>query len=58
MPNFGSVTFSQITAGTQHHAITLANAFTANTVYNGKTLATGEIPASKEEVEVIWDAAI
>jgi len=58
MPNFGSVTFSQITAGTQNHAITLADAFTANTVSNGKTLATGEIPASKNEVEVIWDAAI
>jgi hypothetical protein len=58
MPNFGSVTFTQITAGTQHHTIDLTHAFTLNTVYSGKTLATGKILTSKNEVEVIWDAAI
>jgi hypothetical protein len=58
MPNFGSVTFSQITAGTQHNTINLAHAFTANTVSNNKTLATGKILAAQNEVQVIWDAAI
>jgi hypothetical protein len=56
MPNFGSVTFSQLTAGTQHHAIDLSHAFTANTVNGAKTLATGKILAPQNEVEVIWDA--
>ena len=57
MPNFGSVTFTQITAGTQNSTINLAHAFTANTVSGGKTLATGKVLASQNEVEVIWDAA-
>jgi len=57
MPNFGSVTFSQLSAGTQNHTINLAHAFTANTVSNSKTLATGKILAPQNEVEVIWDAA-
>jgi hypothetical protein len=58
MPNFGSVTFSQLSAGTQNHTINLAHAFTTNTVSSGKTLATGKILGSANEVEVIWDAAI
>jgi len=58
MPNFGSVAFTQVTAGTQNHTITLADAFTLNTVSGGKTLATGEVLASQNEVKVIWDAAI
>jgi len=57
MPNFGSVTFSQLSAGTKNHAIDLAHAFTANTVSGAKTLATGKILAPQNEVEVIWDAA-
>jgi hypothetical protein len=58
MPNFGSVTFTQITAGTQNHVINLATAFTLNTVSGGKTLATGKVLTSQNEVRVIWDAAI
>jgi hypothetical protein len=58
MPNFGSVTFTQITAGTQNHSINLANAFTLNTVASGKTLATGKVLTAQNEVQVIWDAAI
>jgi hypothetical protein len=58
MPNFGSVTFTQISAGTQNDTINLSHAFTTNTVYSGKTLATGKILAAQNEVEVIWDAAI
>jgi hypothetical protein len=57
MPNFGSVTFSQVTAGTQNHTIDLSHAFTANTVSGGKTLATGKLLAPQDEVEVIWNAA-
>jgi hypothetical protein len=57
MPNFDSVTFTQLSAGTQNHTIDLAHAFTTNTVSSGKTLATGKILASQNEVEVIWDAA-
>ena len=55
MPNFGTVTFTQITAGTQNHAIDLSHAFTANTVSGGDTLATGKVLASQDEVEVIFD---
>jgi hypothetical protein len=58
MPDFGSVTFTQLSAGTQSHTINLAKAFTVNTVASGKTLATGKILAAQNEVEVIWDAAI
>jgi len=58
MPNFGSVTFTQITAGTQNNTINLSGAFAANTVSGGNTLATGKILAAQDEVEVIWDAAI
>jgi hypothetical protein len=58
MPDFGSVTFTQLSAGTQSHSINLAKAFTVNTVASGKTLATGEILAAQNEVEVVWDAAI
>ena len=58
VPNFGSVTFTQVTAGTQNHTIDLTHAFTINTTNGSKTLATGKILASKDEVEVIWDAAI
>jgi len=47
-----------LSAGTQNHTINLAHAFTANTVSSGKTLATGKILGSANEVEVIWDAAI
>jgi Peptidase A4 family len=57
MPNFGTVAFTQVTAGTQHHVIDLTHAFTVNTVLNGKTLATGKVLSSQNEVEVIWDAA-
>jgi hypothetical protein len=56
MPNFGSVTFSQLSAGTKSHAIDLSHAFTTNTVNGSKTLATGKILAPQNEVEVIWDA--
>jgi Peptidase A4 family len=56
MPNFGSVAFTQVTAGTQHHTINLSHAFTVNTVSGGTTLATGKVLASEHEVEVIWDA--
>jgi hypothetical protein len=55
MPNFGSVTFTELSAGTQHHAIDLTHAFTANTTSGGSTLATGEILAAKNEVEVVYD---
>lgn len=55
MPNFGSITFMQITAGTQNNTINLSHAFTANTVSGGHTLATGKILASQDEVEVIYD---
>jgi hypothetical protein len=57
MPNFGSVAFTQVTAGTQNNTINLAHAFTVNTVSGSKTLATGKLLASQNEVEVIWDAA-
>jgi hypothetical protein len=58
MPNFGTITFNQLSAGTKNHAINLAHAFTTNTVNSGKTLATGKILAPQNEVQVIWDAAI
>jgi hypothetical protein len=58
MPNFGSVIFSEVTAGTQHHTINLLQAFTLNTTSGSTTLATGKVYASQNEVEVIWDAAI
>jgi Peptidase A4 family len=58
MPNFGSVTFTQVTAGTQHHTIDLSHGFTLNTVFGGQTLANGKILPSQNEVEVIWDAAV
>ena len=58
MPDFGSVTFTELSAGTQHHTIDLSHAFTVNTVSSGKTLAAGKILAPQNEVEVIWDAAI
>jgi hypothetical protein len=58
MPDFGSVTFTNISAGTQNHAINLAQAFTVNTVASGKTLATGKVLGAQNQVEVIWDAAI
>jgi hypothetical protein len=58
MPDFGSVTFTNLSAGTQNQAINLSHAFTVNTVSGGKTLATGKILAPQNEVEVIWDAAI
>ncbi len=57
MPNFGSVTFTRLTAGTQSHVINLATAFTLNTVSSGKTLAAGKVLTSQNEVQVIWDAA-
>jgi hypothetical protein len=52
------VTFTQITAGTQNNTINLATAFPLNTVSGGKTLATGKVLTSQNEVQVIWDAAI
>jgi len=55
MPNFGSVTFTQLSAGTKNHAITLAHAFTANTKSGIFTLATGEVLAAQNEVKVIYD---
>jgi len=58
MPNFGTVAFTNITAGTQNDTINLTDAITLNTVSSGKTLATGKVLASQNEVEVIWDAAI
>ena len=58
MPDFGSVTFTQLSAGTQDDAINLAHAFTVNTVASGKTLATGKVLGPQNEVEVIFDAAI
>ncbi len=58
VPNFGSVTFTNITAGTKDHTINLSKAYTVNTTNGSKTLATGKVLASKDEVEVIWDAAI
>ncbi|HUA35824.1 MAG TPA: G1 family glutamic endopeptidase [Candidatus Binataceae bacterium] len=57
-PNFGSVTFQSISAGTQHHTIDLSKAFTVSTVSSGKTLAKGEIISSEDQVEVVWEAAI
>jgi hypothetical protein len=59
MPNFGSVTFSSIQVGAQDPAtiFSLANANTVNTVdASGETLATGNLLASQDEVEVSWDA--
>jgi hypothetical protein len=58
VPNFGSVTFTQITAGSQHHTINLTDAFTLNTTSGSKTLMTGKLLQSQNEVEVLWDAAI
>jgi hypothetical protein len=58
MPNFGSVIFTQITAGTQNNTINLKDAFTVNTVSGSATLATGKMLEAQNEVEVIWDAAI
>jgi hypothetical protein len=66
VPNFGSVFFKQIIAGTQHHTIDLTKAFTLNAVSGGKTLMTGNVLLRQiqrqnhrqNEVEVIWDAAI
>lgn len=58
MPNFGSVLFTQIIAGTQNHTFDLTDAFTVNTVSGSKTLATGKVLGPQNEVEVIWDAAI
>jgi len=58
MPNFDSVTFTQVTAGTKDHNIDLSKGYTLNTVSSGKTLATGKLLSAKDEVKVIWDAAI
>jgi Peptidase A4 family len=58
MPNFGSVTFTEVTAGTQHHTINLLDAFTVNATSGTTTLANGKIYETQNEVEVIWDAAI
>ena len=58
MPDFGSVTFTNLSAGTQNPAINLSHAFRVKTVSGGKILATGKILAPQNEVEVIWDAAI
>ena len=52
MPDFGSVTFTRLAAGTQNHTINLAKAFTVNTIAGGTMLA------AQNEVEVIWNAAI
>lgn len=58
MPNFGSVLFTQLSAGTQNHTINLKDAFTVNTVSGSTTLATGKVLEAQNQVEVIWDAAI
>lgn len=58
MPNFESVLFTQITAGTQSNTFDLKDAFTVNTVSGSTTLATGKVLGPQNEVEVIWNAAI
>jgi hypothetical protein len=58
MPNFEKVIFTQLNAGTQHHAIDLTHAFTANTVNGSTTLATGKILASQNEVEVLYGSSL
>jgi hypothetical protein len=58
MPNFGSVTFTEVTAGTQHHTINLLNAFTLSATNGADTLASAKVYETQNEVEVLWDAAI
>jgi hypothetical protein len=58
MPNFGSVTFTEVTAGTQHHTINLLNAFTVTATSGPDLLASAKIYEAQNEVEVFWDAAI
>jgi hypothetical protein len=57
MPNFGSITFTEVTAGTQHHTINLLNAFTVTATNGADTLASAKIYETQNEVEVFWDAA-
>jgi len=58
MPNFGTMTFTEVTAGTQNNTIDLSRAFAINTISNGKTLATGKILGPQNDVQVVWNAAI
>jgi hypothetical protein len=59
MPSFGSVTFTNITAGTHSHVIDLSNAGVLNALNpaNFDEVATGKILSSKNEVVVTWKAA-
>jgi hypothetical protein len=60
VPNFGSVKFTKISAGTKHHVIHLSSATVTN-IYNApadtKVLASGSILSKKNEVKVTWNAA-
>ena len=60
MPNFGTMSFTECIAGNQHHAINLTDmgAFTvAAESPSGDLLATANIDAPQDKVEVSWFAA-
>jgi hypothetical protein len=57
MPNFGSVTFTHLNAGTKNSQFSLSAAMARNAINpnDRKTLATGKILLEKNEVKVTWD---